>query len=51
MLARAYANMEVAPGQMYSPGIAILLTALAFNTVGESLRRAFDTKVRLTMRG
>lgn len=46
MLARAYANMEIAPGQMYPPGIAILVTALAFNALGESLRAAFDPKTR-----
>ncbi|MDB5627975.1 MAG: diguanylate cyclase, partial [Tardiphaga sp.] len=38
MLARAYQYMEIAPEQMYSPGLAILITALAFNTLGESLR-------------
>ncbi len=42
MLARAYQNMELAPAQMYAPGLAILLTALAFNTLGESLRVALD---------
>lgn len=42
MLAKAYTYMEVAPEQMYSPGIAILLTALAFNGLGESLRVALD---------
>lgn len=42
MLARAYQSMEIAPEQMYAPGIAILLTALAFNSVGESLRRELD---------
>ena len=42
MLARAYQNMEIAPEQMYAPGLAILLTALAFNTLGESLRVALD---------
>lgn len=42
MLARAYQSMELAPEQMYAPGIAILLTALAFNSVGESLRRELD---------
>jgi peptide/nickel transport system permease protein len=47
MLARAYANMEVSPSQMYPPGIAIFLTALAFNTLGESLRKAFDPKLRI----
>ena len=42
MLARAYNYMEIAPEQMYSPGIAILLTALSFNTLGEALRSALD---------
>ncbi len=42
MLARAYQNMELAPAQMYPPGLAILCTALAFNTLGESLRVALD---------
>ncbi|MFT3778440.1 MAG: ABC transporter permease [Ottowia sp.] len=42
MLARAYQSMEIAPEQMYAPGVAILLTALAFNSVGESLRRELD---------
>lgn len=42
MLARAYNYMEIAPEQMYAPGIAILLTALAFNTLGEALRQALD---------
>jgi peptide/nickel transport system permease protein len=47
MLARAYANMDIAPDQMYPPGIAILLTALSFNALGESLRRALDPRNRL----
>ena len=42
MLARAYQNMELAPAQMYAPGLAILFTALAFNTLGEALRVALD---------
>lgn len=46
MLARAYQNMEFAPGQMYPPGLAILLTALAFNTLGESLRVALDPTMK-----
>lgn len=46
MLARAYQNMEIAPGQMYPPGLAILLTALAFNTLGESLRAALDPTMK-----
>ena len=46
MLADAYGHMDVAPGQMYPPGIAILLTALAFNAMGDSLRTALDPKLR-----
>jgi peptide/nickel transport system permease protein len=46
MLARAYHYMEIAPDQMYAPGIAILLTALAFNTLGESLRVALDPMMK-----
>ncbi|MFC0284125.1 ABC transporter permease [Camelimonas abortus] len=46
MLARAYQNMEIAPEQMYPPGVAIMLTALAFNTLGESLRMALDPTMK-----
>ena len=46
MLARAYQNMEIAPEQMYPPGIAILVTALAFNTLGESLRVVLDPTMK-----
>ncbi len=42
MLARAYNYMEIAPEQMYAPGLAIMFTALAFNTLGEALRVALD---------
>lgn len=46
MLARAYQNMEIAPALMYPPGIAILVTALAFNMLGESMREALDPTFR-----
>lgn len=46
MLARAYQNMEIAPELMYPPGIAILVTALAFNMLGESMREALDPTFR-----
>ena len=46
MLARAYTNMESAPGQMYAPGLAILLgLAVAFNGLGQSLRRILDPEI------
>lgn len=46
MIARAYLYIEIAPAQMYAPGLAILVTALAFNTLGESLREALDPTSR-----
>ena len=46
MLARAYNYMEIAPEQMYAPGFAILLTALAFNALGETLRVALDPTMK-----
>jgi peptide/nickel transport system permease protein len=46
MLARAYNYIEIAPEQMYAPGTAILLTALAFNALGESLRVALDPTMK-----
>jgi peptide/nickel transport system permease protein len=46
MLARAYNYIEIAPAQMYTPGLAILLTALAFNALGESLRVALDPTMK-----
>ncbi len=42
MLARAYTYMEIAPEQMYAPGLAIVFTSLAFNRLGEALRAALD---------
>lgn len=44
MLARAYNYMEVAPEQMYAPGFAILVTALAFNGLGETVRLWLDPR-------
>ena len=46
MLARAYNYIEIAPEQMYAPGMAILLTALAFNALGESLRVTLDPTMK-----
>lgn len=48
MLAGAYNYMDIAPSQMYPPGLAILLTALAFNGLGESLRVALDPTMKRT---
>ncbi len=46
MLARAYLYMEIAPEQMYAPGLMIMITALAFNALGESLRVALDPTMK-----
>jgi peptide/nickel transport system permease protein len=46
MLARAYQYIEIAPEQMYAPGLAILFTALAFNALGESLRVVLDPTIK-----
>ena len=46
MLARAYNYLEIAPEQMYAPGFAILVTALSFNALGESLRVALDPTMK-----
>lgn len=46
MLARAYQYMEIAPEQMYAPGLAILVVSLAFNALGESLRSVLDPTMR-----
>ena len=47
MLARAYIYMDIAPSQMYAPGFAILITALAFNGLGESLRVYLDPTMKV----
>jgi peptide/nickel transport system permease protein len=44
MLARALLYMERAPELMYAPGLALLLTALAFNSLGETARRLLDPR-------
>ena len=46
MLARAYQYMEIAPEQMYAPGLAILVISLAFNALGKSLRIVLDPTMK-----
>lgn len=46
MLGRAYRNMHIAPFQMLVPGSAIVLTVLAFNTLGDALRILLDPMSR-----
>jgi peptide/nickel transport system permease protein len=42
MLSSAFSNMEVAPFLMYPPGGAIVVTAIAFNVLGDAVRRRFE---------
>lgn len=44
MLARALIYIERAPELMYAPGLALLATALAFNSLGETARRLLDPR-------
>ncbi|MEU6713420.1 ABC transporter permease [Nonomuraea sp. NPDC046802] len=46
MLADAVHNYDVAPNYMLFPGLAIFITVLAFNLLGDGLRDAFDPKAR-----
>jgi peptide/nickel transport system permease protein len=48
MLRTGSQYLEVAPWIGIAPGVAIFLTVLAFNFVGDGLRRALDP--RLTAR-
>jgi peptide/nickel transport system permease protein len=42
MLSRAFSNIDVAPFLMYAPGLAIVATAVAFNSLGEAVRRRLN---------
>ncbi|MEG1758472.1 MAG: ABC transporter permease [Oscillospiraceae bacterium] len=46
MLSEAKEYMNRAPYLLYIPGIAILLSALSFNLVGDGLRDALDPKLK-----
>jgi peptide/nickel transport system permease protein len=46
MLQESFQFISRAPGELYPPGLAIALTVLAFNALGDSLRDALDPAVR-----
>jgi peptide/nickel transport system permease protein len=46
MIARGYMYMSIVPEQMYAPGLIIMITAVAFNALGESLRAALDPTIK-----
>ncbi len=50
MLSRAYAFIREEPVQMVVPGLAIVLTALAFNVLGDVVQTALDPKRRRSRR-
>lgn len=47
MLQSAQAGMLGAPGRVFYPGMAIFLTSLAFNYIGDGLRDALDPRLKL----
>lgn len=47
---RGYRFMRLAPWLVFMPGMAILLTTLAFNFVGDGLREAFDPRLGQSQR-
>jgi peptide/nickel transport system permease protein len=51
MLGRAYKFMNLAPLQVVAPGVMVMLTALAFNAIGDSLRDELDPRRRRRRRG
>ena len=46
MLQTAQRYMHTAPLQMLAPGLAITLTVLAFNMLGDGVRRALDPRIK-----
>ncbi|MDP8922627.1 MAG: ABC transporter permease [Chloroflexota bacterium] len=51
MLRTGSQYLEVAPWLAFAPGVAIFLTVLAFNFVGDGLRRALDPRLMSRRRG
>lgn len=47
MLSQGRRFMEIAPGLAIFPGLAIMITVLAFNFLGDGLRDALDPRLRL----
>lgn len=47
MLQAAQAGMLGQPGRVFYPGMAIFLTSLAFNYIGDGLRDALDPRLKL----
>jgi peptide/nickel transport system permease protein len=45
MIGREYNNLQNAPHLIFFPGIALTLTVLAFNLLGDGLRDAFDPRL------
>lgn len=46
LLAGAREYMRIAPWLLYIPGIALVITALSINLIGDGLRDALDPKIR-----
>ena len=46
MLKVGYQYMQQAPWLSFAPGVAIFVTVLAFNLLGDGLRRGLDPRLR-----
>ena len=46
MLSSAYGFLETAPWVSIFPGLAIMLTVLGFNLLGDGIRDALDPRLR-----
>jgi ABC-type dipeptide/oligopeptide/nickel transport system permease subunit len=51
MLRTGSQYLEVAPWIAFAPGVAIFLTVLAFNVIGDGLRRVLDPRLASRQRG
>ena len=47
MLSQGRKFMEISPGLAIFPGLAIMITVLAFNFLGDGLRDALDPRLRM----
>jgi oligopeptide transport system permease protein len=46
MIAESYQALRSHPALLVGPGLALTLTTLAFNFLGDGLRDAFDPRLR-----
>jgi len=47
MLSSARQSLRLAPHTVVAPGLAIMITVLGFNMLGDAIRDALDPRMRL----